>query len=202
MSMFKFIKKAFSFGNNKLPDVWYKAPVPKAVEQDESEQQYPLIIAEQEEKAPVWVSNSKAIISDKYTHIQVAGTNLVSDPSAWSTVLPTLFVLKLPKPVVSSVNFLRRATHTIATQCNIMSGLQYAVVAAPVEKSVRLTVESKCPNSRVSAVFIAQGKQLLYRLEIEITNPKSGEVSMEYVTYDVTGTISFYSQGGCTVSFY
>lgn len=162
------------------------------------------IITPEDHKPGAFLAAAKTTVTGhRYTVITVTKEMLVEDPGGIGSLLPSLFRVRFPDCVTKAIGFLRRANSIVYNHDDSMNGLCYSVIAAPVEPSVELTVESVL-KKQVRAVFIAQGRNLLYRLELASINKDTDTVNVEHVTYDVSSLLQHYAPSTYTnsVSYY
>lgn len=197
---------SFMVGNSDKPDVAKDEDNPMASKDIEEafETSVSKVIPPENHKPNAFCAAAKTTISGhKYTVITVTKAMLVEDPGGIGSLLPSLFKVRFPSCVSKSIGFFRRANSLVYNQDASMNGLCYSVIAAPVEKSVELTVETVL-KKQARAVFIVQGMTLLYRLEVASINKDTDTVNVEHVTYDVSSLLQYYAPTTSTnsVSYY
>lgn len=146
-----------------------------------------------------WTSATSTVFDDGYITINVTKRLITEDQNGVGSLLPSMFKVHIPTKLNSAISFARRAAHLVNSKHTELNGLFYTVIAAPVDKSVALTVSSTL-KKQTRAVFIVQGATLLYRLEMFTV--KDDTVSVESCTYDVSKLLSFYSNSSDSVTLY
>lgn len=139
------------------------------------------------------------ITTGRYTEVQITKHMITDDLSSIGNLLPSLFRLRIPSKIASTVSYMRRSLHIVHKQCPQVNGMCYAVVVAPIESSVYCTIKT-IAKKHARAVFIVQGSKLFYRLEFMSLGEDTAEV--EHCTYDISKLLPFYAPVSNSTSFY